>query len=219
MPAALVEPHGATAVLRLTTDANAVDTSFLDDIGAALDRIESDDSLTAVVTVGAGKSFSTGFDLDHIMGLGDGATAFLDRAQDLLARLVTFSRPTVAALNGHAFGYGAMLALAHDQRAMRADRGWFCLPEVDLGLQLHAFWTALLTTRAGDATALEAITTARRYDGPAAVEAGIAASAHAEADLLDAAIALAEARAGKDPAMVRTLKQDLYAPLLSLLEG
>lgn len=219
MPAVLVEPQGSTAVLRLTTDANAVDTAFLDDMAAALDQIDADPDLTAVVTIGTAKSFSTGFDLDHIMGLGDDAGAFLDRAHGLLARLVTFSRPTVAALNGHAFGYGAMLALAHDQRAARTDRGWFCLPEVDLGLQLHPFWNALVTTRTGPATALEAITTARRYDGPAAVTAGIAVSAHDEGDLLAAARALAEARAGKDPAMVATLKRDLYAPLLSLLEG
>lgn len=219
MPAALVEPHGSTAVLRLTSDANAVDTAFLDDVSAALDQIDADPDLTAVVTTGTAKSFSTGFDLDHLMGLGDGAAAFLDRAHGLLARLVTFSRPTVAALNGHAFGYGAMLALAHDQRVVRADRGWFCLPEADLGLQLAPFWNALVTTRTGDATALEAITTARRYDGPAAVAAGIAVSAHEEPQLLDAAIALADARAGKDPTMVATLKRDLYAPLLSLLEG
>jgi enoyl-CoA hydratase/carnithine racemase len=218
MTRARIERHGATAVLRLTTDANLVDTTFLDDIGTALDDIEADADLTAVVTVGTSKCFSNGFDLEHLMGLGEGAGPFLDRAHHLLARLVTFSRPTVAAVNGHSFGYGAMLALAHDQRVVRADRGWFCLPEVDLGLQLHPFWSALVVARTGDATALEAITTAHRYDGPAAVEAGIARSAHADDDLLGAAVALAAARGGKDPAMVATLKRDLYAPLLALLE-
>jgi len=219
MTATRLDRRGATAVLHLTTEANLVDTAFLDAVGTALDEVEADPELTAMVTVGATKCFSNGFDLEHILGLGDDATTFLQRAHGLLARLVTFSRPTVAALNGHAFGYGAMVALAHDQRVVRADRGWFCLPEVDLGLQLHPFWNALVAIRTGDATALEAITTAHRYDGPAAVAAGIARSAHAEGELLDAAVALAEARAGKDPTMVATLKGDLYAPLLALLEG
>jgi len=45
---------------------------------------------------------------------------------ELFARLLTFGVPVVAALNGHAFGAGAMLALACDERTMRADRGWLC---------------------------------------------------------------------------------------------
>ncbi len=40
--------------------------------------------------------------------------------------------PTAAAINGHAFGFGALLALACDRRIMRSDRGFFCLPELDL---------------------------------------------------------------------------------------
>ena len=219
MPRADLERHGATAVVRLTTDDNLVDADLLADLTAALDEVEADPELTALVTTGSTKAYSTGFDLERLLGLGDEAGAFLAEANRLLARLVTFSRPTVAALNGHAFGIGAVLALAHDQRTMREDRGWFCLPEVDLGLQLPAFWSTLLTLRAGDATALEAISTGRRYDGPAAVAAGLARSAHPSDGLLDASVALAAERAGKPPAMVATLKGDLYRPLLALLDG
>ena len=217
MPAALLEPHDGVAVLRLTTEQNLWDTGFVADLTAALDAVEADDALGALVTIGSTKCFSNGFDLEHVIGLGDAAEAFLVAADALLARVLTFSTPTVAALNGHTFGIGAVFALAHDQRVVRADRGWFCLPEVDLGLRLRPFWNALVTMRLPDATALEAITTARRYDGPAAVAGGIAVSAHAEAELLDAAVALAAARAGKAPAMVRDLKADRYAAVLATL--
>lgn len=218
MHAALIEPHDGTAVLRLTTEQNLWDTGFLADVTAALDEVEATDTLGSLVTIGSTKCFSNGFDLDHVIGLGDGADAFLVAADRLIARVLTFPKPTVAALNGHTFGIGVVFALAHDQRVARADRGWFCLPEVDLGLHLRPMWNALVRTRLPDATALEAISTARRYDGPAAVAAGIAVSAHAEDELLGAALALAATRAGKPPAMVQGLKQDLYADVLAALD-
>ena len=218
MSTALIEPRDGVAVLRLTTEQNLWDTAFLTDVTAALDAVEADAVLGAVVTTGTTKCFSNGFDLGHVMEPGDGADAFLLAADRLLARVLTFPKPTVAALNGHTFGIGAVFALAHDQRVARVDRGWVCLPEVDLGLHLRPLWNELVRTRLPDATALEAITTARRYDGPAAVEAGIARSAHADDELLGAAVALAAERSGKDPAMVAALKADLYAPVLATLE-
>lgn len=48
------------------------------------------------------------------------------------ARILTLPEPTVAAVSGHVFGAGAMLAMAHDWRIMRSDRGYFCFPEVDI---------------------------------------------------------------------------------------
>jgi enoyl-CoA hydratase/carnithine racemase len=217
MPVASIEVHDRTAVLRLATEQNLWDTGFVADVSAALDEVEAADALGSLVTIGSTKCFSNGFDLEHVLGLGDGADAFLVAADRLVTRVLTFPKPTVAALNGHTFGIGAVFALAHDQRVARADRGWFCLPEVDLGLHLRPMWNALVRTRLPDATALQAVTTAHRFDGPSAVVGGIAVSAHAEDELLPAALALAEARAGKLPAMVQALKRDLYADVLAAL--
>ena len=69
-------------------------------------------------------------------GLADRARGsdawYVGRVQGMLARFLTLPVPTAAAVVGHAFGAGAMLALAHDFRVMRADRGYFCFPEVDI---------------------------------------------------------------------------------------
>ena len=90
----------------------------------------------------------------------------MPRLHELLARVLELDVPTVAALQGHAFAAGAMLALAHDQRVMRADRGFFCLPEVDIRIPFTRGMNALIAARLRGDAAHEAMTTGRRYGGP-----------------------------------------------------
>ena len=73
--------------------------------------------------------------------------------------------PTVAAIQGHAFAAGAMFALAHDFRVMRADRGYFCLPEVDIHIPFTRGMSALIQAKLVGQAAHEAMTTGRRYGG------------------------------------------------------
>ena len=92
-----------------------------------------------------------------------------------------------------------MLALAHDFRVMRSDRGYFCLPESDLRLPLQPGMTALIRARLPAQTAHEAIVTGRRYGAAEALASGIVDRAVAESEVLPAAIALAQelARQGR----------------------
>ena len=167
---------------------------------------------------GADKYFSNGFDLEFLGRLEtEQLPIFIRDAQRLVARVLTFPVPTVAVVNGHAFGIAAMLALAHDVRVMRADRGWLCLPEIDLGLPFQPFMTALLRARLTDLTVSEAILTGRRYTGTEAVAAGIAHEAVVESALLERAVAAAAPRVGKGREITATLKRDLYAPVLDAL--
>ncbi len=68
---------------------------------------------------------------------------FVGRVHELLARVLGMGVPSVAALQGHTFAAGAMLALAHDQRVMREDRGFLCLPEVDIRIPFTPGMAAL----------------------------------------------------------------------------
>lgn len=202
-------------VVHLGDGPNTVDDDLLGGLETALDTVDSDEAVTGLVTVGDGKAYSQGYDLDAFAAMGDGLQAFVDRSVRLLARVLTARVPTVAALNGHAFGYGAMLALAHDLRVQRRDRGWLCLPEVDLGLRFHPLQLALIQAKLTPAAVTESVLAGRRWDGLSAEEAGVVDATAEEGELLTAAMDAARARAGKGRAIVAALKRDLFADVLA----
>jgi enoyl-CoA hydratase/carnithine racemase len=144
---------------------------------------------------------------------------FVTRLNELLARVLELGVPCVAALQGHTFAGGAMLALAHDERVMRADRGYFCLPEIDIKIPFTPGMTALIASRLPSRTAHEAMTTGRRYGGEEAARAGIVEEAVAEDEVLPRAIARATALADKDPATYQTIKQRIYVDALAALRA
>ena len=207
-------------VARMRAGENLFNPPFLRALGAVLEEVEKSDGPAALVTTGVGKFYSNGLDLGWLAGEGRAKIGpFLAAVHRLFARVLAFPRPTVAALNGHAFAGGAMLALAHDFRVMRADRGFFCLPEVDLRLPLQPGMTALIRARLPGATAHEALVSGRRYGGPDAVARGIAGESLPEEELLPRAIEIAQGLAGKDPATLVALKRGLHAEALRVLEA
>jgi enoyl-CoA hydratase/carnithine racemase len=222
-----VERRGDARIVWLDNDQNLFDAAFLPAFHGALDAIQAEldasEPARPVVTTGAGKFFTNGFDLEYLGRLGGGGSdsravlGFVESACELLARVLTFPAPTVAAVNGHAFGIGAMLALAHDQQVMRSDRGWLCLPEVDYGLPFHPFMQALITARLPARVAQQAMLTGRRYDGEAAMAAAIVDATASADELLRAAIDRAAEWSGKQPSVVAALKAQLHAPITATL--
>jgi enoyl-CoA hydratase/carnithine racemase len=207
-------------VISLDHGVNAFEATFVDELHGALDIVAASESARGLVTVGAARHYSNGFDLDFLASVeGPELRAFMDSSVALLGRLLTFPVPTVAAVNGHAFGIGAMLALAHDRRVMRPDRGWLCLPEIDLGMQFSPFMLALVTHVLPTRVAEEAILTGRRWDGDAALAAGIVHATAPADGLLKAAIAEAGPLTGKGRDITVALKRALRAEVLAHLPG
>jgi enoyl-CoA hydratase/carnithine racemase len=205
-------------VLHLGDGLNQFDAAFVSELDSALEKIESDPDATTLVTTAGGKHFSNGFDLQFLGSLElDDLMKFMDQTSAALARILVFPIPTVAAMNGHAFGIGALLALAHDQRVQNPDRGWFCLPEVDLGMRFNPFQLALVVGKLSRPTANEAVLSGRRYDGAASLGAGIVDAVASPAELVTAATELAAPRVGKQRSIVSTLKGDLYRGILATL--
>jgi enoyl-CoA hydratase/carnithine racemase len=196
-------------VLELDETENRFSHEWLTAVEEALDKVVA--SPAPLVTVGIGKFFSNGLDLDWLMANPGELSAYSGRVEELLARVLTLPVPTVAAVNGHAFGAGAMLAIAHDWRVMREDRGFFCFPEVDIRIPFTPGMAALIQAKLTPRAAVDAMTTGRRYAGPAAEAAGIVDAVAAEAGLRERAVELVADLAGKDPDTLGAIKSTMFA--------
>ena len=220
MPFELTQ-HDTVYVLTMDAEDNRFNESSLARINELLDEVGAVTGPAALVTTGTGKFYSNGLDLDWVMS-GEAEMSFAELAgesQRLLARTLTFPRPTVAAVNGHCFAAGAMWSLAHDFRVMRADRGFWCLPEADIKIPFTDGMASLIQARLGPQVAHRAMTTAHRYGGDAAAQEGIVDQAVAEGDVLPRAIEIAAALAGGDPDTLAAIKRSMYRPVIEALTG
>ncbi|MFW0785154.1 enoyl-CoA hydratase-related protein [Gordonia sp. CPCC 206044] len=214
---AAISSDGSIWTLDLGNDENRFSPDWLGDVEAALDELEASTGPAALVTIGAGKFYSNGLDLDWLGAHLDQHEAYVERVQALFARVLTLPVPTVAALNGHAFGAGAMLAIAHDYRVMRTDRGYFCFPEVDIHIPFTPGMTALIASKLTPRTALQAMTSGRRYTAVAAEAAGILDATAMLENLGDAAMGIVRDLAGKDRATLGKIKSGLYSDAVAAL--
>lgn len=212
-----LDRDGNVFVLLLDEDENRFNPDWVAAINGLLDQVEAVEAPRALVIAGSGKIWSNGLDLDWFAANVKQVNDFLLDVHELFARTLSLGVPTIAAIKGHAFAAGAMLALACDERIMREDRGYFCLPEVDIRIPFTPGMDALIKSRLTPQVAHEAMTTGCRYGGPDAVTAGIAQQAVAEDEVVPAAIARAAELAEKDPTTLATIKQRLYASALATL--
>jgi Delta3-Delta2-enoyl-CoA isomerase len=208
---------GDVFVLDIGDTENRFHPDWLAAFGTALDEVEKAEGPKALVTSATGKFWSNGLDLDWLGEHGDQFQSYAASVQSLLARVLELPVPTVAALQGHVFAAGAMLSLCHDFRVMRADRGFFCLPEVDIHIPFTPGMSALIQSRLTPQVAHEAMTTGRRYGGVDAAAAGIVDATAAEGAVLDDAVERAAALAGKASPTLGTIKARMYGPALTLL--
>lgn len=132
--------QGSVAVITLTEGENRQNPQFAKQLKHTLaEVVTNDDHKALVITSSDEKSWSLGIDTDWLMpamkeNKADEIRGFMYDMDDIFKTLLLFPMPVIAAINGHAFGNGAILACACDFRFMRSDRGFFCFPEVDLSI-------------------------------------------------------------------------------------
>jgi enoyl-CoA hydratase/carnithine racemase len=212
------ERRGDITILRMDDGENRFNPDNLDSLEAAFDDIDASEGPAAIVLTGTGKFFSNGLDLEWMGAAPEGEPQkVVVRTQALLARMLVSPVAIVGAINGHAFAAGAMLALACDQLVMREDRGFFCLPEVDINIPFTPGMSALIRARLSTRTAREAMLTGRRYGGHEALEAGIVDDIAAEVDVMTRAAVRAGELAGKDRGVVAAIKSEMYGPVVEKL--
>jgi enoyl-CoA hydratase/carnithine racemase len=210
-----LERRGDVWVLHMRNGENRFNRTSVDALHAALDEVQATEGPVALVTTGEGKFYSNGLDLDWVLAGGDGTVGFIDDVHRLLGRVLGLDMVTVAAVNGHAFAGGAMLATAHDYRVMRLDRGYWCLPEVDLGLPLTPGMYAVVAAHLPRPTLSDAALSGRRYSGPDALEAGIVDELVRDHEVLDRAVARAAELAGKNREVIAEHKRLMYGAALA----
>lgn len=214
-----LERRGDVFVLRFDVPENRFRPENLLAWHAALDEVEAAGNPAALVTTGTGKFYSNGLDLEWMMSEASEAErqSYIPDVLALMARILTFPTMTVAAINGHAFGAGAQVSLGHDFRVMRSERGFWCMPEIDMKAPLHPGMTAIIKARVSHQTAHELIVTGTRYTAEMALAKQIVDYAVPEEEVLPKAIEIAASLAGKaDPAM-QALKRGLYPATLEAL--
>ncbi|MGV9866543.1 enoyl-CoA hydratase-related protein [Rhodococcus koreensis] len=204
------------AVLDLGDDENRFSPEWLDTVDGLLDDAH-EHGAQALVTTATGKFYSNGLDLEWLLANGDRADWYVGRVQALFSRILTLPLPTVAAVNGHAFGAGAMLGIAHDYRVMRSDRGFYCFPEVDIHIPFTPGMAALIQAKLTPQTAITAMTTGHRYGGTEAHTNGLVDGTAPEGAVLGAAVDLIAPLAGKDAGTLGAIKSTMFAPAVAAL--
>lgn len=193
-----LQKHDNTFVLTMDEEENRWNTSFTRAFAAAIDEVEASEGPAALVTTSTHqKFFSNGLDLDWIMSAGDhpggDRAAFGDEYMTLLSRLITLPMPTISAVGGHAFGAGFMVALCHDIRIMREDRGYLCANELEIGMTIPEPEVALFRHKIPAPAFHETVMLAKRWTAPAAMAAGFVEAAVPLDDVLPTAMERAAA--------------------------
>ena len=184
--------EGDVFVLTMTDGENRWNTSFVRAFAAALDEVEASEGPAALVTTSSSeKFFSNGLDLEWVSSTGEhrggDRSVFGEEFMALMGRIITLPIPTVAAINGHAFGAGFMAALCHDVRMMRGDRGFLCANEMQLGMVIPRPELALFRHKLPAHVFFETVQLARRWSGPDALATGIVSQIATAEELVAAA--------------------------------
>jgi enoyl-CoA hydratase/carnithine racemase len=212
-----LEREGEVFVLEMDDGENRWNTTFVRAFAAALDEVESSEGPAALVTTSSTeKFFSNGLDLEWRASEGEhrggDRDAFGPEFMQLMSRIITLPVPTIAAINGHAFGAGFMCALCHDIRFMRADRGFACANEVEIGMVIPNPELALFRHKLPMNVFFETVQLARRWTGPDAHAAGVVQQIEPLENLKDAAVRRASelARLGANRKVYGRMKQAIY---------
>ena len=172
-----LDRNGNVFVLTMDMGENRWNTNFVRAFNSRLDEALASKGPAALVTCSSNaKFFSNGLDLDWRRQEGDGEggdkSVFGDEFFLLMSKLITFPMPTLCAVNGHGFGAGFMMALSHDVRMMRADRGYLCANEIQIGMAIPDAELSLFRHKMSGSAFFDTVQLARRWTGPDAKAAG-----------------------------------------------
>jgi enoyl-CoA hydratase/carnithine racemase len=213
----------SVALVTLNDGENRFNPDFIQAFLDVLETVENEtDAASLVVTASHEKIFSNGIDLEWLVPViqrGDmaAAKAFFYRLNTLFKRTLTSPLLTVAAINGHAFAGGAIWCCAFDFRLMRTDRGFFCFPEVDLGIPFLPGMQALLGRAIPRYKMEEMVLTGARLTAEECRTHHIVSDACHGDELLERALAFARPLHKKRP-IIKEFKRRLYKEIVHAID-
>ena len=216
-----LEKEGPVGVLTMNYEGqNRFSTEFCDDIMSAMDAVESDGAIRSVVVAGGEEKYwSTGLHLDYLGQAGaEEVKKFIALLNNMLKRWCVYPKPVVAAINGHAFAAGAIMAAHMDYRFMREDRGWVCLPEVDINIPFLPGMIAILRAVLTPSALRHMTLTGKRFNAQEAQNLGFIDDVFSKEDLLPKAIEWATFLATKNAAAYAEIKRRMRAEVVRIIE-
>jgi enoyl-CoA hydratase len=220
-----VEPRGEAVVVTMRSNpVNKMNPGFFDDLHEAIDRVERDHPRKPVVLTAEGATFSAGLDFEDVFPRfaradQDEITAWFQRFRGSILRIFELPRRTVAAVNGSAFAGGLILALCCDHRIASAGRARFTLNEVAIGIPMPGVYVEIVRHAVGTRVAGELMLDCRVYDIDHALANGFIHRVVAPAELVDAAVAQAQAAGDNAFSAYGVSKAAWLAPTLDRIRG
>jgi enoyl-CoA hydratase/carnithine racemase len=214
----------SVAVITMTNGENRHNPEFIAAFLGALDEIEKDPSICSVVILsGDTKSWSQGIDLSWIMGKMQqkdvaAIREFMYGINSVFKRVLLYPMPVIACLNGHAAANGAILACACDFRLMRADKGFFFFPEIDIGIPFLPGMIAFLKKAIPCSKFNEMTLTGRRCTAAEMAASGVLVKAcESEESLIAETMAFAKSLQ-KKRGVFGEMKRRLHAGIVEIIE-
>ena len=193
---------------------NTISDDVLDELAAAIDRLDADDEVRAILLSGAGdRAFSAGADVQSMAAGGADpihAVELSREGQQTFGKLEESDKPVVAAIDGYCLGGWMELATAADMR-VASERSELGQPELDLGLLPGWGGTQRLARVVGEGRAKEIILTADRYDAETMADYGFVNEVVPDDEIDERAQELAEQLAGGPPIAQKYTKRAIHA--------
>jgi enoyl-CoA hydratase len=191
---------------------NSIDAVMVREFGELVANVRTDRSVRVLVFTGNGRAFCAGADISHLAGIGSSGEfmAFIETIQLAFSAIDDLDRPTIAAVNGLAFGGGCELAIACDLRIM-AEEALIGVPEIKIGVLPGAGGTQRLSHMLPPAIAKQMIYFGEPVTAQKAMQFGLVNEVVPSAQVLETALEWARRLLKMPPLAVRCAKMLVHA--------
>ncbi len=209
MPIKIDKRNGVVILTMDNSPENGFTMDMIQQLNAALDKVEADDAIRGVVVTGAGgQFFCSGMDLQYVNGQEtDAIKKFLKALFTLFHRTFVLPKPMVVAINGHVIASALAFSMCFDYRVMQKEKAVCTFPEIDLSIIPPSGCMAMVKYMIGERMTDLAFLSGRKFDGPAALTVGMVDELAENKSVIDRAVAVAAELGAKKPRLFAEYKK------------